>query len=315
MKVAVIGTGLVGQAWAIVFARGGCDVALWDGQLGAAAHSLDSIAIQLEQLQSHGLIENVDNIHKRLTVSEELGDALSDVSYAQESLPETRTIKREIFSMLDSIAPSTAILASSTSGIPASAFTEGLAGKHRCIVAHPVNPPYLLPVVELCGAPWTSPETVSAASAFMARIGQHPIVIHRELNGFVLNRLQGALLREAFRLVEQGYVDIEGIDVTVREGLGPRWAFMGPFETIDLNASGGISDYCQIFGEMYQSFRSDIPETGAWSPMLVTALHEARRKILPVENLADRRAWRDRCLMLLASQKRQLEQLRSRDGQ
>jgi L-gulonate 3-dehydrogenase len=307
MKVAVIGTGLVGAGWAIAFARGGCDVALWDAKPDAVYHAMEYITVQLEQLESLGLVADVGDIQRRLTVCKDLGDAISDVAYVQESLPEKIEIKREIFSKLDSIASQTAVLASSTSGFPASAFTEELAGRHRCIVAHPANPPYLLPVVELCGAPWTSGETVSTARAFMRQIGQHPVVIHRELSGFVLNRLQGALLREAFRLVEQGYIDIEGIDITVREGLGLRWSIMGPFETIDLNAPGGVSDYCERYGQMYQSFRSDIPEGGLWSTTLVRTVEEARRKLLALEQLADRRAWRDRRLMLLVSQKRKSE--------
>src|SRR5690606_10729784 len=128
------------------------------------------------------------------------------------------------------------VLASSTSSIPASAFTEDLPGRHRCLVAHPVNPPYLIPVVELCGAPSTDAKVVEQARALMDEVKQKPVTVHKELEGFVLNRLQGALLREAFRLVQSGCVSVEDLDATVKDGLGLRWSFMGPFETIDLNA-------------------------------------------------------------------------------
>ncbi len=130
------------------------------------------------------------------------------------------------------------MLASSTSAIPASRFTEGLAGRARCLVAHPVNPPHLVPIVELCGAPWTAPATIARAERVFASVGQVPIVVRRELDGFVLNRLQGALLSEAMRLVGEGYVSADDLDKTVRDGLGLRWSFLGPMATIELNAPG-----------------------------------------------------------------------------
>ncbi len=133
-----------------------------------------------------------------------------------------------------------ALLVSSTSAIVASRFTEKLPGRARCLVGHPVNPPHLVPLVELCGAPWTSPEAIDRARAIYREIGQVPVTINREINGFVLNRLQGALLAEAFRLVGEGYISAEDLDHTVKDGLGLRWSFLGPFETIELNAPGGI---------------------------------------------------------------------------
>ena len=117
-----------------------------------------------------------------------------------------------------------------------SKFTEPLANRARCFTCHPINPPYLIPAVELVPAPWTSPETMARAEETIRGIGQAPIVMQRELDGFVMNRMQGALLEEAFRLVADGYCSIEDVDIGIREGLALRWSFMGPFETIDLNA-------------------------------------------------------------------------------
>src|SRR5207244_7368730 len=115
---------------------------------------------------------------------------------------ETLAAKREIFAALDRLAPADAVLASSTSTIVASQFTEQLAGRHRCLVAHPVNPPHLVPLVELVGAPWTTPATIAKAKAIYESVGQSPIVVQREIDGFILNRLQAVLLSEAFRLVD-----------------------------------------------------------------------------------------------------------------
>ena len=165
----------------------------------------------------------------RIRICADLADALDGIDHAQENLPEQLAIKKEIFQKMDRLSPATAILASSTSSIPASEFTQDIPGRHRCLVAHPVNPPYLIPVVEVCGAPWTDAASLDACLDLMRMIGQKPVHVRRELEGFILNRLQGALLREAFRLVEQGYVDVDGLDVTVREGLGLRWSFMGAF--------------------------------------------------------------------------------------
>ena len=132
------------------------------------------------------------------------------------------------------------MLASSTSAIPASQFTEALPGCARCLVAHPVNPPHLVPIVELCGAPWTTPPVIERAKRIYAEVGQVPIVVNREIDGFILNRLQGALLSEAMRLVGEGYVSPADLDKTVRDGLGLRWSFMGPLATIELNAPAGL---------------------------------------------------------------------------
>jgi 3-hydroxyacyl-CoA dehydrogenase len=175
------------------------------------------------------------------------------------------------------------------------------------LIAHPVNPPYLVPVVEICGAPWTDAAVVQRAWDVMEGVGQKPVKILKELKGFVLNRLQGALLREAFRLVENGYVDAEGLDVTVKEGLGLRWSFMGPFETIDLNAPEGLADYAHRFDEMYQAMSLEQTSTDHWSEEVIQKLEAQRRARLPKEQLLARRLWRDRRLMALAAHKKSAE--------
>jgi 3-hydroxyacyl-CoA dehydrogenase len=131
-----------------------------------------------------------------------------------------------------------------------------LPGRARCLVGHPVNPPHLVPLVELCGAPWTAPEAIDRARKVYREIGQVPVTINREISGFVLNRLQGALLAEAFRLVGEGYISAEDLDHTVKDGLGLRWSFLGPFETIELNAPGGIPDYCARYTGFYKELAS-----------------------------------------------------------
>ena len=247
-RVAIVGSGLIGRSWAIVFARGGFDVALYDSDAGVAETARGAVADGLKDLVRHGLLHDATAASRRVRVAKDLADALAGADFVQENLPEQLEVKRAIFANLDQLAEQDAILASSTSTIVASSFTESLVGRHRCLVAHPVNPPHLVPVVELVGAPWTSPNVVASAKAIYQAVDQVPIVVRREIDGFILNRLQAVLLSEAFRLVGEGYVSPQDLDQTVKEGLGLRWSFMGPFETIELNAPGGIPDYCRRYG-------------------------------------------------------------------
>ncbi len=307
MNIAVVGSGLIGQAWAIVFARGGHSVKLWDGNPEAVPAALSLIQTQVADLKAAGLIDDPAGLLSRISGTKTLEEVLAGADYVQENLPERVEMKKEIFARMDAIAAPHCVLASSTSSIPASAFTEDLTGRSRCLIAHPVNPPYLIPVVEICGAPWTDPKVVQKTWDVMESVGQKPVKIYKELEGFILNRLQGALLREAFRLVEQGYVDADGLDVTVREGLGLRWSFMGPFETIDLNAPEGLADYAHRFNNMYQSIATEQTATDHWSEDVIQKLEAERRAILPKDQLLARRLWRDRRLMGLAAHKKAAE--------
>jgi L-gulonate 3-dehydrogenase len=255
-SVAIVGTGLIGRAWAAIFARAGWNVRLTDPHRPTLDAAPGLIREELHALARHGLADDPDGAAARLTVAANLRDAVAGVAFVQENGPELVEQKQAIFAELDAFAPKDALLVSSTSAITASRFTENLAGRARCLVGHPVNPPHLVPLVELCGAPWTAPEAVERARAIYRDIGQVPVTIKREINGFVLNRLQGALLAEAFRLVGEGYISAEDLDHTVKDGLGLRWSFLGPFETIELNAPGGIPDYCARYTGFYKELAS-----------------------------------------------------------
>lgn len=258
-SVAIVGSGLIGCAWAAIFARAGWRVRLTDPHRPTLDAAPQRIADELHALARHGLCDDPNSAAARISVAASLADAVAGVAFVQENGPEKLDDKIAIFAELDQLAPPDAILASSTSAIVASRFTENLPGRARCLVGHPVNPPHLVPLVELCGAPWTSAETIARARDIYTAIGQVPVTINREINGFVLNRLQGALLAEAFRLVGEGYISAEDLDHTVKDGLGLRWSFLGPLETIELNAPGGIPDYCA----RYTGFYKDLAATAA----------------------------------------------------
>ncbi|MBR1222587.1 3-hydroxyacyl-CoA dehydrogenase [Bradyrhizobium sp. U87765 SZCCT0131] len=265
-QVAIVGVGLIGRAWAAVFARAGWTVRLTDPHAPTLAAAPELITGELAGLARHGLVTDPAAAAARISVAPNLAAAVDGVDFVQENGPETVEAKRQIFSELDRLAPPQALLVSSTSAIVASRFTERLAGRARCLIGHPVNPPHLVPLVELCGAPWTSPDAIVQARQIYQAVGQVPITVRREIDGFILNRLQGALLAEAFRLVGEGFVSAEDLDHTVKDGLGLRWSFLGPFETIELNAPGGIPDYCARYTGFYKQLaatpaRADVYES------------------------------------------------------
>jgi 3-hydroxyacyl-CoA dehydrogenase len=307
-RIAIVGSGLIGRAWAISFARAGRTVALYDPTAGAASAALDYVDGVLADLAHHDLLRGQDPaaVRGRLTPVGGLAEALAGASYVQESSPEDLATKRAVFAELDRLADPAAILASSSSALVPSSFTEALAGRARCLVVHPINPPYLVPAVELVPAPWTTAATLEQARLLMVEIGQAPIVMKGELDGFIMNRLQGALLQEAFRLIADGHATPEDVDIGLKQGIGLRWSFIGPFETIDLNAPGGVRDYVRRYEALYQRLWPSQNRIASWAGT-VDALEAARAALLPRDRLSERQAWRDRRLMALAAHKRQAD--------
>ncbi len=307
--VAIVGSGFIGRAWAISFARAGHDVRLWDRLPAATGGARDYIAGVLGDLAVNDLLrgQTPDAVLSRICVVTDLGEAVADVVHIQENTPEDRDIKRAVFSQIDGLARPDAVIASSTSALLPSTFTDHLAGRHRCLVVHPINPPYLVPAAEVVPAPWTSPETVERTSAFLTAAGHAPLVMKRELDGFIMNRMQGALLEEAFRLVADGYASIEDVDIGIRDGLALRWSFMGPFETIDLNAPGGVRDYVERYQLIYSNIFPQMLRRVDWAGPVLETVEGERRKALPKERLAERQVWRDRRLMALSAHKKKAD--------
>jgi 3-hydroxyacyl-CoA dehydrogenase len=305
--VGLVGVGLIGRAWANVFSRAGWNVRLWDPVPAALADAPKLIAQSLEDVARHGLAKDPAAAVKRIAAAVSLEAAVQDVELVIESGPERVEVKIELFQRLDAAAPASAILASSSSAIVTSRFTEKLAGRHRCLVAHPVNPPHVVPIVELSGAPWTSPETIARARAIYDSVGQVPIVVKREIDGFILNRMQAVLLSEAMRLVGEGYVEAEDLDKTIRDGLGLRWAFMGPFETIELNAPGGVEDYCKRYVPWFRRYVADLPPASVWDDAQWQRAAAAWNRTPTPAQIATKSLWRDKRLAALVAHKRAQE--------
>lgn len=304
--VAIVGVGLIGRAWAAIFARAGWNVRITDPHAPTLAAAPALIRDELHALARHGLAADPDGAAARLLVAASVADAVKDADFVQENGPEDVTQKIAIFAELDRLARPDALLASSTSAIVASRFTEDLPGRARCLIGHPVNPPHLIPLVELCGAPWTSPDAIAKARKVYAEIGQVPVTINREINGFVLNRLQGALLAEAFRLVGEGYISAEDLDHTVKDGLGLRWSFLGPFETIELNAPGGIPDYCARYTGFYKELAASAAGPEVYQSPNVDRVIAAWPQQPTPERIADLTIRRNERLAALAAHKNEL---------
>jgi len=310
-RVAVIGSGIVGKSWAIVFSRAGYSVNLYDSVSSVLPSAIEYISQVSKDLHKIGLLgdcKTAEESYNRVKIVEDLREALKDVIWVQECTPENVESKKKVFEELEKIAAPEIILASSSSAIPPSAFTSELKSRNRCLVAHPVNPPHIIPLVEIVPSPFTDAQVVSKARHLMEEIGQSPIVVKKEVDSFILNRLQGAVLNEAFRLVEDGYISPEDLDRTFKDGLGLRWSFMGPFETIDLNAPCGVKDYIERYsGNMYHLAKQQA-DARKWEGKVVEEVVKERRNLLPQDQLTERSKWRDNRLMNLVAHKKQIEQ-------
>lgn len=299
--IAIVGAGLIGRAWAFVFARSGFEVRVWDKEPAVLARLDADIAEMIRQTAPFGQAgADADQTSARIRAVPELADALAGAALVQESGPEVLEIKRALFAELDRLAGPDTILASSSSALMASLFASGLPGQARCLVGHPVNPPHLVPVVEISPAPFTDPQVTERAREIYAGAGQVPVMMHKEIDGFILNRLQAVVLAESLRLIEQGYVDVEGLDATIKHGLGRRWAFMGPMETINLNAPGGAADYLNRYGPMMAGLAKTAGRDEAFTPAAAAKVAEAFKSVSTPESVRSAQSWRDQELAALA---------------
>jgi L-gulonate 3-dehydrogenase len=289
-KVACIGTGLVGRAWSVVFARAGHDVWLFDeidGQVAGTAIPRARETISL--LAAGGLLtEEEGAIAARLHPASSLAEAVTDATYVQESVKEDVAVKRALFAKIDAAAPADCVFASSTSAIRGSDFLEALSHPDRALVAHPVNPPAFIPLVELCATPSTSPATLEWTRKFMADAGMAPVTVLKEIDGFLLNRLQFALVAEAFHLVGEGYCSASDINTVMTQGLALRWASMGPFEVMHLNAVGGVRGFAENLGAMMKRLGADARTGYDWTPELIDRIHSEMAERIPLDKLPER---------------------------
>jgi len=315
-KIGIIGSGLIGKSWAMIFASVGYKVVLFDVEASQVKTALENIKSELLEFEAAGTLRGELGAAAQaelISGTDSLADCVEGAKYVQECVPEILELKRKVWADIDKVAGDATILASSTSCIVPSKISDFMVHKSQFIVAHPCNPPYHTPMVELVPAPWTSQEVQAGARALMSEAGQGPVSLSREVPGFVLNRMQYALLSECWRMIRDGVVTPQDLDVVMKDGMGMRYAFMGPMETIHLNAEG-TQNYCDRYGQTIFDVSSDLgPVPTGWKQETeadkaeVASLHESMIKDIPIEDLYKRRVWRDKRLAALAKLKRDLD--------
>ncbi len=308
--VAVVGTGVIGRSWVQLFARAGCQTRLYDRDPAQVERALAWLDQDLEAERAEDLItaEEAETRRALVNVHAKLEDALAGAGYVQESGPEQIELKKQIYASLDQAADPKAILGSSTSAYDMSEIAAGLSGAHRCIVAHPVNPPHLIPVVEILAGVKTDPDVVTRTRDFMTSVGQTPVLLNFYVPAFLLNRMQAALLREAISLVESGVAEVEAIDAVIREGLGLRWALLGPFGVADTNADSGIREYFTRYGEAYEDCMRELGSTPSFHPEMIERLGRGTDAMRGHASRSETRRWRDRLI-------RKIRELKAKDPQ
>ncbi len=298
-NLVILGAGSIGTSFAAVFSDAGWNVVLFDPNLKCSQAVIRQINDHKDAIALAGLVSGMEEGKIDVVASPEF--ALKNASLVLECGPEDVSVKKEIFAKLLETSPKETLLATASSAILISQIVTNSEQQSRCLVAHPVNPPSVLRLVELCPAPGTSEYFIGRAKKIFANAGFQTAVLNREIEGFILNRLQGAVLREAYRLVDEGIAEPNDIDTVMRLGLGPRWALSGPFETAELNTPGGITAHATRMGPAYKRMGEARGESVEWAPELVQRVVQARNEARGNVTISERTAWRSRAVAKLVA--------------
>lgn len=301
-RVAVVGTGVIGVSWTALFLAHGLDVSATDPAPGAEARLREGVRAHWPALQRLGLAG--DASVNRLTFTPDLTEAVAEVEFVQESGPEREDLKQQLFRDLDAAAAPSVLLASSSSGLLPSRIQE-FCEHHpeRVLIGHPFNPPHLVPLVEVVGGEQTSDSAIERAIGFYTAMGRRPIRLRRELPGYIANRLQAALWREAYSLVERGVATVTDIDTAISQGPGLRWALLGPFVNQHLSGgAGGLAHVLEHLGPSTEALWADLG-TPRMTPELAAALVAGVEEELASVDSAAMMVERDSLLIELLSAK------------
>jgi 3-hydroxyacyl-CoA dehydrogenase len=299
-----MGAGLIGHSWATLFSLNDCTVILCDLTDAILVQALAKIRNNLDFLTSQGFIEKsqANSALKQISVTTNLPKAVRNVDYIQESVYENYEVKKTVFKAMDSKAPAHAIFASSSSGLLMSKLQQIVTKPERCLIAHPWNPPHLLPLVELVPGENTSSATITQAYDFMSLIGKIPVIVKKEVPGHIANRLQAAVWREAIDLVDRGVCSVEDVDKALIAGPGLRWAFMGSNLTLHLGGgSGGLRYFIEHLGPAFSGWWKDMR---AWEKISASGATKVVQGIEEMNHVKSRTItelveWRDTKLIQL----------------
>lgn len=299
-NVACVGVGLIGQGWATLFSAKGFQVILQDVHDDILKSAVARITSSLRFLESHNLLkeDEAKAALKRIRTTTDIAEAVSSADYVQESVPDNYPVKKQVFKEMDDLAPQHAILASSTSGLLMTEIQKMTSKPERCVLVHPMLPVYIIPLVEIVGGEYTSQKTIDATHETMKRLGKTPVLLKREVPGYIVNRLQAALLREAIDLVEKGVASAEDVDKAFCMGIGLRDPLIGPFLRMHL-AGGGVERFIENYSLSYQyrwesmATWTSIPSTAANA--IIKYVNEM--EIVRTKSLEEIRSWRDEILV------------------
>ena len=307
--VAVVGAGLTGASWAGLFASAGLEVRIHDVEAARVEAALERAGQVAFQLARNGLADSIAASRGRhaLSGAATLEEAVAGVGHVQECVREDLELKREVFAALDAAAPPDALLCTSSSGLSIGAIQTAARRPERCLAAHPYNPPHLVPLVELAPGPLTSAETMERAAAFYAAAGKEPVVLTRDIPGYLANRLSAALWREAVDLVLQGVATVDDVDRAVAYGPGLRWAAMGPHLLYDLGGGReGIRGHVEHLAAVKEGMLRDLATWTAFPPQTGEVLEAGLAEEKAGRTYEELTADRDRLLIAYLKARREV---------
>lgn len=301
-KVAVIGSGTIGSSWALFFALRGFIVSLYDIDENTHLQAISKIKDNIYFLFRKDLITEKRKTEAlfNIKLAQDIGSSVEGAFWVQESISESYTVKNSVFKDIESCAEPTAIIASSTSTLSVNCMQEAFSLPERFLVAHPFNPPHLIPLIEIVPGEKTSAKTLETARAFFYSLGKEPVVLNKEVSGYIANRLSAALWREAIDLVEQGVCSVKEIDKAVFSGPGLRWALMGPHLTYHLEGGkGGIKHFLEHIGPAFEKTMEDLAKWSKISQGARDRLYKELQKECSQEEIEKYVFWRDKKLIEL----------------
>ncbi|XP_072013795.1 lambda-crystallin-like isoform X1 [Amphiura filiformis] len=308
-KIAIVGSGLIGRSWAMIFASAGYQVTLYDILPSQVSTALENIKGRLDDLKKAGQLRgslSPEEQFNLITGTNDLKEAIQGAGFVQECVPEVLELKRKVFKQMEEFAGDETILSSSSSCITPSEITETLQRRKQCVVSHPVSPPYYAPLVEIIPAPWTDQAVVDKTRALMEEVGQVPETLRRELPGFALNRMQYALINESWRLVQDGLLSCADVDKVMWAGMGMRYAFIGPFEVMHLNAEG-MASYLERYSKTIQNVSGDFGPNPTFDGEGYKQIVKEMDELIPLDQLEERRKARDARMAALAKLKHDMD--------